>query len=214
MVCFPFEQLQAAARASERQRLARDLHDSVTQTLYSTNLFADAMHLALSTGRTDAAREHLDAVRDLVWQATLEMRMLLFELRPPLLEETGLAGAIQTRLESVEARVGLPIEFKVEGERKLPPAVETELYHLALEALNNIARHAQAQRATVHLEMDEKRCHLTIQDDGIGFDPEAASQSGGQGLHNMHDRVAQIGGRLHLETAPGQGTTVKIEVSV
>jgi signal transduction histidine kinase len=174
---------QEIAVFEERARLARDLHDSVTQTLYSTNLFADATSLLLS------------------------------ELRPPLLQEVGLAGALQTRLESVEARVGLSIDFTAEGERQLPSNVEADLYHVALEALNNIAKHANAQQATVHLKMDEERCHLTIQDDGIGFDPEAAGQSGGHGLRNMQERVAQIGGRLSLETAPGRGTTVTIEVN-
>ena len=206
------EQLQEVARVSERQRLARDLHDSVTQTLYSTSLFADATHLALSTGSTDSAREHLDEVRDLLWQAMLEMRMLLFELRPPLLEEIGLAGALQTRLESVEARVGLPIDFVVEGERQLPSTVEAELYRVALEALNNIVKHAHTNRASVHLTLDEERCRLVIRDDGTGFDPDDASQGGGQGLRSMQERVAQIGGRLDLETAPGQGTTITVEV--
>jgi PAS domain S-box-containing protein len=205
-------QLEEAAVLEERTRLARDLHDSVTQTLYSTNLFADAAHLAMSTGRTDTATKHLDAVRELIWQAMLEMRLLLFELRPPLLEEIGLVGALESRLESVETRVGLPIEFRVDGDRQLPPTVESELYLVALEALNNIAKHAQANRVTVHLRLDEERCRLVIQDDGSGFDPEAAGRGGGQGLRSMQERVAQLGGRLDLETAPGQGTTVTIEV--
>jgi signal transduction histidine kinase len=208
-----YDQAQETAVLEERNRLARELHDSVTQTLYSTNLFADAAHLALSADRTDEASQNLDAARDLIWQAMLEMRVLLFELRPPLLEEQHLVGALQTRLESVEARVELPIDFRVEGERRLPPNVEAELYYVALEALNNVAKHARATQVTVHLKMEKERCFLTIQDDGIGFDPEAASLGGGQGLRGMQERIEQIGGRLKLETAPGSGTTIKVEVN-
>jgi signal transduction histidine kinase/ligand-binding sensor domain-containing protein len=208
-----YEKAQETAVLEERNRLARELHDSVTQTLYSTSLFADAARLALSAEDTHEAGEHLDAARDLIWEAMLEMRMLLFELRPPLLEEQGLAGALQTRLESVEERVELPIDFRVEGERQLPPNVEAELYYVALEALNNIAKHAGAKQATVHLKLEEERCLLTIQDDGIGFDPEAASQGGGQGLRSMQERIERIGGRLKLEIAPGSGTTIKVEVN-
>jgi PAS domain S-box-containing protein len=206
------EQLEVAAVAAERVRLARELHDSVTQTLYSSSLFADAARLALETSRTGVASEHLDALSDLIWQAMLEMRLLLFELRPPLLEEMGIAGALQTRLESVEGRAGIAFDFSVEGDRQLPLNVEAVVYYVALEALNNIAKHAQANLITVNLKMDEERCHLTIQDDGVGSDPEVASHSGGQGLRNMRERVEEIGGRLYLETAPGKGTTIMIEV--
>jgi signal transduction histidine kinase len=209
-----YARAQETAVLEERNRLARELHDSVTQTLYSTNLFADAAHLALSANSTQEASENLDAARDLIWQAMLEMRMLLFELRPPLLEEQGLVGALQTRLETVEGRVELPIEFRVEGEGQLPPKVEAELYYVALEALNNIAKHAGAKQATVHLKLEVERCLLTIQDDGIGFDPEAARLGGGQGLLSMQERIEQIGGRMKLETAPGCGTTIKVEVNL
>jgi signal transduction histidine kinase len=209
-----YERAQETAVLEERNRLARELHDSVTQTLYSTNLFADAAHLALSANSTREAGENLDAARDLIWQAMLEMRMLLFELRPPLLEEQGLVGALQTRLETVEGRVDLPIEFRLEGEGQLPPNVEAELYFVALEALNNIAKHAQAKGATVHLKLEEARCLLTIQDYGVGFDPEAVGLGGGQGLRSMQERTERIGGRLKLETAPGAGTTIKVEVNV
>ncbi len=209
-----YEKAQETAALEERNRLARELHDSVTQTLYGTNLFADAAHLALSADSPREASQNLDVARDLIWQAMLEMRLLLFELRPPLLEEQGLVGALQTRLESVEGRVELPIEFRVEGEEQLPPGVEAELYFVALEALNNIAKHAQAKHATVLLKVEEERCLLAIEDDGVGLDPEAARLGGGQGLRSMRERIEQIGGRLTLDTAPESGTTIKVEVNL
>ncbi|MCB0168223.1 MAG: response regulator [Anaerolineae bacterium] len=206
---------RTAAVMTERNRLARELHDSVTQTLYSISLFADATDLALSASNLDKAAEHLQAVRTLIWEAMMEMRMLIFELRPPLLAEAGLVGALQSRLEAVEARAGLEIDFWVEGEERcLPETVASELYRVALEALNNTAKHAQAKRVALHLTFTDTRCCLTVQDDGIGFDPDTAAQGGGIGLLSMQERIAQIEGAMTLETAPGAGTKIEIEVNL
>ena len=207
-----YQQAQETAAMAERARLARELHDSVTQALYSVNLYADATHLALSSGRTDVAAEDVRQLRSLAREAMSDMRLLVFELRPSILEEAGLVGALQARLETVEARSGFQTAFQVEGERHLPSSVEAELYRVAQEALNNVIKHAQAKQVAVHLQFNEERLCLTIQDDGIGFDLETARQSGGLGLHSMEERVQQIGGNLILETAPGKGTTLRIEV--
>lgn len=206
------KQAQETAALAERARLARELHDSVTQALYSVNLYADATRLALSSGKTDVAAENVRQLRSLAREAMSDMRLLIFELRPSILEEAGLVGALQARLEAVEARSGFQTAFQVEGERYLSPSVEAELYRVAQEALNNVIKHAQARRVTVHLRFSEERLCLIIQDDGIGFDLETARQSGGLGLHSMEERVQQIGGNLTLETAPGKGTTLRIEV--
>jgi signal transduction histidine kinase len=206
------EQARETAALAERTRLARELHDSVTQALYSVNLYADATRLALSSGKTDVAAENVRQLGSLAREAMSDMRLLIFELRPSILEEAGLVGALQARLEAVEARSGFQTVFQVEGERHLPPSVEAELYRVAQEALNNVLKHAQAKQVTVHLQFDEERFCLAIQDDGIGFDLETARQSGGLGLHSMEERVQQIGGNLILETAPGKGTTLRIEV--
>jgi signal transduction histidine kinase len=141
------------------------------------------------------------------------MRLLIFELRPPLLEQEGLAGALRARLEMVEGRVGLKTKFEAVAERPLSSPVEAELYAVAREALNNALKHAQADQITVKLEYGEERCTLTIQDDGMGFDPESAERGGGFGLSNMRERVERIGGNLTLDTAPGRGTTVRVEVT-
>ena len=206
------EQLEEAAIAAERQRLARDLHDSVTQTLYSLDLFANAAQEALSKGKIETGTEHAQRIRSLSQSALVDMRLLIFELQPPLLEE-GLAGALRARLESVEARAGLTTEFEAMAERPLSPAVESELYAVAREALNNALRHAQADRITVKLDCDERGCCLTIRDDGVGFDLATTERTGGFGLRNMAYRAERIGGSLTLETAPGKGTTVRVEVT-
>jgi two-component system NarL family sensor kinase len=207
------EQLEAAATAAERQRLARELHDSVTQRLYSLDLYANATQEALSRGRIETGAEHAGRIRALSQSALADMRLLIFELRPPLLEQEGLAGALRARLEMVEGRVGLKTEFEAVAERPLSSSVEAELYAVAREALNNALKHAQADQITVKLEYDEERCTLTIQDDGCGFDPANGERGGGFGLSNMRERVERIGGNLTLDTAPGRGTTVRVEVT-
>ena len=206
------EQARETAALAERARLARELHDSVTQALYSVNLYADATRLALSSGKTDVAAENVRQLRSLAREALSDMRLLIYELRPSILEEAGLVGALQARLEAVEARSGFQTAFQVEGERRLSPSVEAELYRVAQEALNNVIKHAQAKQVTVHLQFDEERFCLTIQDDGLGFDPAEADRSGGLGLRSIRERVQQIGGSFTLETAPGKGTTLRIEV--
>ncbi len=140
------------------------------------------------------------------------MRLLLFELRPPVLEEVGLAGALQERLELVEARVGLKTHFEVKRERALPRQMEAELYAVAMEALNNSLKHSQAQQVTVLLEYHPGRCCLAIKDDGVGFDLDVAKTVGGYGLRNMQERVEPMGGSLTLQTTPGSGTSVNVQV--
>jgi PAS domain S-box-containing protein len=205
-------QLEKAATSAERQRLARELHDSVTQRLYSLDLYANATQEALSRGRIETGAEHAGRIRALSQSALADMRLLIFELQPPLLEQEGLAGALRARLERVEARAGLKTEFEAVAERPLSPSVEAELYAVAQESLNNALKHAQADQITVRLEYDEQRCCLTIQDDGVGFDLADTERGGGFGLSNMGERVERIGGNLTLETAPGRGTTVRVEV--
>jgi signal transduction histidine kinase len=209
-------QLQAkhAAAIEERAHLARELHDSVTQTLYSLTMYADAARLALASNKQDAALEHVNALRDLTREAMRDMRLLVFELRPPILTQEGLIAAIQTRLDSVEARSGYQTTFIVEGKTQFPPEVETELYRIVQEALNNIVKHAQAQQVTVQLFQDNQHLQLTIQDDGQGFDVAPAQQQGRIGLRSMKERAQKLGGTLIIESAPGQGTTLSVEITV
>ena len=207
-----YEQAQRLAVVEERQRLARELHDSVTQALYGATLYAEAASRQLATGQLDLASEHLGELRDTAQEALREMRLLIFELRPSVLESEGLRTALRARLEAVEERAGLEVAFQVRGERALPSRVEEGLYRIAQEALNNALKHACAQKVTVSLELGGRVAVMEIVDDGCGFDPETAVEGGGLGLDGMIERAAQMGGELALESQPGAGTRVRVEV--
>lgn len=208
------QQAAQLAVVEERQRLARELHDSVTQALYSVTLYAEATRMALSAGKPDVAAENLKELHNLAREAMIDMRMLLFELHPPVLEEEGLVAALQARLATVESRAGLQTEIQVEGERRLPLAIEEALFRIALEGFNNVVKHAQAERVTVRLAFDDEAVSLEIRDDGWGFDPAGAGQSGGMGLPGMEERARRIGGTLAVASRPGAGTTVRVEAAV
>jgi PAS domain S-box-containing protein len=207
-------QAEQLAVLEERQRLARELHDSVTQALYSVTLYADAARMAHSAKRWTALERNLQEVRNMAREAMYDMRLLVFELRPVMLETEGLVSALRTRLAAVEGRSGLKTEVRVEGERRLPIALEQELYRIAQEALNNVVKHAQAKEVDVIIKYDDKSVSLEMIDDGQGFDIEVASQSGGLGLRGMQERVKQLGGSLGIESASGKGTRLTIRIPV
>ncbi len=204
-----YDQAQAAATAAERARLARELHDSVTQSLYSVTLFAEAAASLLAAGDYSTAAGHLAELRDTAQEALGEMRLLIFELRPPALEQKGLSAALQERLDAVEARGGMKSELHVDGQEQLPLDVQQELYHIAQETLNNVLKHAHAGRVRVRLRYAEGCVHLEIEDDGAGFDPAHVGR-GGMGLDGMRERAARIGAQLAVESTPGQGTRVTV----
>ena len=207
-----YAQTRQMAVLEERQRLARDLHDSATQSLYGVTMFAEAAARLLKSGEIKAAIDHMGEVRETAQEALQEMRVLIFELRPPILEKEGLVTALQTRLEMVEERSGLETRFEAEKIVDLPPDIEEGLYRIAQEILNNILKHAQAQEVTVQLYQDQQNVILEVADDGIGFDPSAVRDQGGLGLAGMEERVALAGGQLRVSSKPGQGTTVRVEV--
>lgn len=206
------EQVKELAVAEERQRLARELHDSVTQVLYSVILYADATRLAFAADKKVEGMQNLDELRTLTRQAMADMRLLLYRLHPPELEKEGLLAALQARLEAVEERAKLKIDLQVEGEDILPIATEEELYKIALEALNNVVKHAKAEQVTVRFRFTEENCWMTIQDDGVGFDPATALREGGLGLRGIAERVNQLGGTLSVESTPGHGAKVQVMV--
>lgn len=205
-------QAEVLAVVEERNRLARDLHDSVNQSLYGLTLSAEAAARHLAAGKTDSAAEQVRELRETARHALQEMRLLIFELRPPVLEQEGLAASLQARLQAVEGRVGLATTLAVEGDGRLPPQLESELDRITQEALNNALKHAQAQRIDVQLRQGEQTVALEIADDGVGFDPGAAGARGGFGLRGMAERAARLGGRLAVESRPGKGTRVRVEV--
>jgi PAS domain S-box-containing protein len=205
-----YDQAEQSAAIAERHRLSRELHDSVTQSLYSVTLFAEASARLLAMEDYSKAADHLHELRDTAREALQEMRLLIFELRPSALEHNGLAAALQARLEAVEIRGGMEGELHISGEDHLPPDLQDELYHIAQEALNNTLKHARAKRVDVYLSFSETGVKLQICDDGTGFDP-ANPGRGGLGLAGMRERAQRIGCDLLVESSIGQGTRVTVQ---
>jgi signal transduction histidine kinase/ligand-binding sensor domain-containing protein len=199
------------AVAAERSRLARDLHDSVTQSLYSLTLFSEAGLRQTQAGDIERAQEYLNRLRDIGLQALREMRLMVYQLRPLALEQEGLAAALQQRLDAVERRAGVDARLVVEGECQLCPEMEEELYRIVQEALNNVLKHANASTLRVNICFQEGNVIFEVVDDGQGFDPQAASDAGGMGLLNMRERADKLGGVLTISSAPGAGTKVMLE---
>ena len=209
-------QAEQLAVLEERQRLARELHDSVTQSLYSVTLYANAAALALAAGKGEVAAGYLSELQETAREGMRDMRLLIFQLHPPVLEAEGLVAALQTRLAAVEDRAGLQTQFRVEGERRLPIAIEEDLYWIAQEALNNVRKHAAAQHVTVHLRFTAMSVLLEVIDDGVGFDLQAVRSEGrgSGGLRSIAERTERLGGRLTHESGPGQGTRLAVEVTL
>lgn len=206
------KQMEVQAVLAERGRLARELHDSVTQLLYSINLFAKAGKDAYSLGNTEQGSRHLSRLEETASQALKEMRLLLYELRPVELEQEGLVGAIQLRLDAVEGRVGVKTQLLVNAFTDLPKAVEKELYHLIQEALNNVLKHASATSVTVQIKSSLTQIEVAIIDDGIGFDPVEMTKYGGLGLTTMRERAKKLGGELLIHSVLGQGTMIQFSL--
>ena len=204
------------AQAAERARLARDLHDSVSQALFSMSMHARTAELALArvphAGGGPLARA-VGQLRELAAGALAEMRALLFELRPDALAEEGLVAALARQAAAISAREGLPVT--VEGPDDplpLPTGVAEHCYRVALEALHNTVKHAAASHAAVLVEAGGGPCvRVSVADDGAGFDP-APARPGHLGLRTMAERARAAGGDLELVTAPGAGTRVQLTV--
>ena len=192
----------------ERNRLARELHDSVTQALYSATLFAEAGQKQARSGNMDKALAFLGDVLDTSRQALKEMRLLVHKLRPSTLEKEGLIHALDHRLKAVEGRAGIEQKLIVNGRETFSAEIEDTLYHIAVEALNNSLKHAQATAVTVTLDQTDTAITLKIGDNGQGFDMATAVSDGGLGLTSMQERVNLHDGSLAIISMPGQGTTV------
>ncbi len=203
---------QAAEMAilEERNRLARDLHDSVTQSLYSLTLFAEASQRLVHGGDVERASGYLTQVGETAQQALKEMRLLVYELRPLALEEVGLVGALQQRLDAVEGRAGVKAQLLADDVVELPAAAEEALYHIAQEALNNTLKHAKASAVTVQITINADRVQLSIEDDGSGFDPQSIVSNGGLGLTSIQERCEGVGASLTITSKDGLGTKLQI----
>jgi GAF domain-containing protein len=201
-----YARAQQAASLEERQRLARELHDSVSQALYGIALGARTARTQLDRDPTKAG-EPLDYVLSLAEAGLAEMRALIFELRPESLETEGLVAALEKQLAATRARHGLDVAADLSGEPAAALEVKEAAYRIAQEALHNVVKHAQAKSVRVALSADSGGLRLTIADDGRGFDA-SASFPGHIGLQSMRERAERAGGSLEIESAPGKGTTI------
>ena len=201
--------------ALERHRIARDLHDSVSQTLFSTTLHVRTAQRALELEQLDATGpvgEELGEIGQLTRGALAEMRALILELRPGALAEEGLVAALAKQASALSAREGLVIEVDgPDADLPLGPEVEEQLYRLGQEALANVVKHARASSATVRIAATDDIVTIEVTDDGRGFDPAAVGPEH-FGLRSMRGRAADLGGRLELTSAPGGGTVLRVQV--
>ena len=198
----------------ERNRLARELHDAVTQSLYSLTLHAETSMRFVKSGQLDMASEYIEQVAETSQQALREMRLLLHNLRPAALEQLGLVEAIRQRLVAVEKRVGIAVDYQVEGHIDLPAHVEEALYHIVQEALNNALKHSAATEISLILRQHGTRVTLNVSDNGKGFKLLRLSDSGGLGLTSMGERVDSLGGDLVINTQVGGGSRIQVELDL
>ena len=202
------------AIVNERQRLARELHDSVTQSLYGVTLHAEVAARHLASGETSKAVDSLDCVRETSVDALREMRLLLFELSPPDLSAKGLVQVLSERLAAVEGRTGIRTRFEVSGVDRLPSEVERGLLGIAREALHNAWKHAQPTSIGITLSRVGPIVSLEVRDDGVGFDLTKQRAGEGLGLGTMNERARGLGGHLVIETRLDLGTVVRVELPV
>jgi PAS domain S-box-containing protein len=198
------------AAGEERAHLARELHDSVTQALFSMTLVSRSIEMLLDRDPA-AARTQLGQLRDLQREALAEMRALIFELRPGNLEQDGLIRALRTHTAALQGRIGLPVVVESSVDERLPVQIEEVLYRIAQEALHNVVKHANARQVRVEVGRVAKGVRLRITDDGRGFDPERVAD-GHLGLAGMRARAAKIGARFSCRSVTGEGTTIEVVV--
>ncbi len=200
------EKARELAAIEERQRLARDLHDAVSQTLFSASLIADVLP-RLWERNLEEGRKRLEEVRQLTRGALAEMRTLLLELRPASLIEAELPQLLRQLAESINGRARVPVTVLVEGQSSIPTDIKIALYRIAQEALNNVAKHSAAKAANVNLLYEPDKIILSISDNGKGFDP-AVVRPDSLGLGIMRERARESGAILSIESKLGQGTTI------
>lgn len=209
-----YQSAEQLAIMEERERLARELHDSVTQSLYSLSLFSEAGQRLIRVGDTTRVEEYLGQLGETAQQALKEMRLLLYELRPAVLEQEGLIGALRRRLDAVEKRAGVNFTFEVEEPIILPLSIEEGFYRIAQESLNNSLKHSFATHVHVSIFRRNHEVIMRIVDNGVGFFEEDARVAGGMGLAGMRERVQKLGGKLYIESASNQGASITVQVSI
>jgi signal transduction histidine kinase len=203
-----FEKAEEAAIAAERNRLARDLHDAVTQTLFSASLIADVLPKIWEKKPVEG-HKRLEELRQLTRGALSEMRTLLLELRPAALMDTDLGDLIGHQVNAFSARTRLSVSYERNCEGNSPPEVKEMFYRITQEAFNNIAKHADASQVSVKLDSHAEQVELVIQDDGNGFDLEEGMTEG-LGLGIMQERARNVGAQLEIYSQIHAGTRLRI----
>jgi signal transduction histidine kinase len=204
------EQARELSIAAERNRLALDLHDAVSQKLFALVLSAEAARTLLERDPA-AASDQVEKLQGQAQEALEELRSLVFELRPPDLEKDGLAGALRKHVELLGRLGEQELEFVVDDGIPADLHRDGEVLRIAQEALQNARKHAQANHVAVRLRIDEDGLLLEVEDDGVGFDPDApATRSRRLGLTSMEERAQRVGGTLEIRSAPGAGTTIRL----
>lgn len=212
-----FQQAESAqvARAvedavtAERNRLARELHDAVTQTLFAASLMAEVLPDLWDIDEAEA-RKSTEELRQLTRGALAEMRTLLFELRPAALSQARLCDLLRQLSEAVTGRQSLPIELYIDGDCEIPCDVKVEIYRIAQESLNNIVKYARATQVEINVRLEADQVHLEIKDNGIGFDGTCVKPTS-LGLRIMRERAEAIHAQLQVTSQPGFGTTVSLD---
>jgi len=206
-----YEQSRELSILAERNRLALDLHDAVSQKLFGLVLTAESA-LTLLDREPAAAREQLARLQSLAQEARDELRSLVLELRPPDLERDGLCGALRKHVEMLRRLQPVPIELDLDANIDRDPGRDRELLRIAQEALHNALRHAHAQHLAVRLGREDGKLLLEVEDDGVGFDPAAGGlRSTHLGLTSMEERAERVGAQLAIRSRRGRGTTVRLE---
>jgi len=208
-----YQRAQEAAVLEERSRLARDLHDSISQQLFSMTLTAQAARVQLDKNPARTASQ-LERLQETAAASLAEMRALIFQLRPPALSEQGLVGALQQHVTALSRREGLTMNFEINGEERFARGAEQAIYRIAQEALNNVVKHAGACHVAITLDLEPEQVRLVVHDDGTGFDLDLLELSFGRhlGLTSMRERAAELGGQFELVSQPGQGTEIVVVV--
>jgi len=198
----------------ERNRLARELHDSLIQKLFGVRLAAQSASTLLERDPGEA-RAEVDRLGELAQDAIAELRSLVFQLRPAAIEAEGLAAALSKHVEVLRRVHRAALEIELVGEPRLRPGVDEEVFRIAQEALHNAMRHSRAGRVAVRLEENGEVLRISVSDDGVGFDPAAAElRTQTLGLTSMEERARELGGRLEIDSRPGRGTRIRLELGL
>lgn len=204
------DRLVDLAAERERNHLARDLHDSVTQTVFSMNLASQSARL-LWDREPSRVGEQLSRLEELASSAQQEIQILVSQLSPPIPPEMDLATALQRLAREEESRYGLHISIEVQGKQNIPHVVASGLYAITQEALTNVAKHSGCHEAFIRLRLAEGKSYLVIEDHGCGFNPETISdQRGHLGLAGMSERACEMGWTMVVASQPGRGTCIRI----